>query len=110
MSHNSNIPHRQPAALLIQPALSRHGPRVRHAGRRRPWVCSFPGSGMSGNGPSARVDRKHNGAQPVAGVPLSSGATGTYLERPMMQNLDLLDWCLLAGSVVYFGLLVLRRI
>ena len=27
----------------------------------------------------------------------------------MMQNLDLLDWSLLAGAVVYFGLVVLRR-
>ena len=31
-------------------------------------------------------------------------------EAAMMQNLDLLDLFLLAGSLVYFGLLVLRRI
>ena len=28
----------------------------------------------------------------------------------MMQNLDLVDWILLAGSLIYFGLVMLRRI
>ena len=28
----------------------------------------------------------------------------------MMQNLDLVDWILLGGAMVYFGLVVLRRI
>jgi len=31
-------------------------------------------------------------------------------EAAMMQNLDLLDLFLLAGSLVYFGLLLMRRI
>jgi hypothetical protein len=31
-------------------------------------------------------------------------------EAAMLRNLDLLDLFLLAGSIVYFGLLVLRRI
>ena len=35
---------------------------------------------------------------------------GTYLEAAMLQNLDLLDLFLLAGSLVYFGLLLMRRI
>ena len=28
----------------------------------------------------------------------------------MMQNLDILDWFLMIGGIVYFGLIVLRRI
>ena len=40
-----------------------------------------------------------------------AGATGHLTkEAAMLRNLDLLDLILLAGSVVYFGLLLLRRI
>jgi hypothetical protein len=52
----------------------------------------------------------------VAGLPLSPGATGNYFlcskykGVPTMQNLDVVDVFLLAGSLVYFVLLVLRRI
>ena len=36
---------------------------------------------------------------------------GTYLERGQCCRTSiLLDWILLAGAVVYFGLVVLRRI
>ena len=40
-----------------------------------------------------------------------AGATGHLTtEAAMLRNLDLLDLFLLAGSLVYFGLLLLRRI
>jgi hypothetical protein len=55
------------------------------------------------------VDRKHNAHSRQLVISLAS-VVGTYLERQMMQRLDLLDVFLLAGSVVYFGLVVLRRI
>jgi len=34
---------------------------------------------------------------------------GTYLERTM-QSLGVVDYFLLAGTLVYFGLVVMRRI
>ena len=53
---------------------------------------------------------RNNSDSPVARPLPLLARRGTYLERQMMQRLDLLDCFLLAGSVVYFGLLLSRRI
>jgi hypothetical protein len=46
------------------------------------------------------------------GFAATSGAVSSWIAcpGPMMQNLDLVDVILLAGAIVYFGLVVLRRI
>jgi hypothetical protein len=54
------------------------------------------------------VGRKHNGAEPVAGF--LGRRDGHLFGAAMLQNLDIVDVFLLAGSVIYFGLLVLRRV
>ena len=53
------------------------------------------------------VDRKHNAHSPVAAC--VAARRGTYLERTM-QSLGVVDYFLLASSIVYFGLLLMRRI
>ena len=114
MSHTiSNI--RQPAALLIQPALSRHDPgRVTYPAGG-PGSVVFPGQGMTGTVPVRGVDRtKHNAHSPWS-ASLYLRRDGQLLVRqipgvPTMKTLDVVDWFFLLGGLVYFGLLVLRRI
>lgn len=48
---------------------------------------------------------RNNSDSPVARPLPLLARRGTYLERQMMQNLDIVDYCLLAGAIVYFGLL-----
>jgi hypothetical protein len=52
------------------------------------------------------------GIQRTIRVRCTSGAVSSWIAcpGPMMQNLDLVDVILLAGAIVYFGLVVLRRI
>jgi hypothetical protein len=45
----------------------------------------------------------------AAAAELLVGVAGTY-SGCLMQALDVVDWFLLAGALVYFGLWVLRRI
>ena len=85
-------------------SVQRARPRAAHV--TRPGSVVFPGQGMTGNGPSATVDRKHN----AHSRQLISSAWSAPIWSVLMQNLDIVDWCLLAGSVVYFSLLLLRRI
>ena len=50
--------------------------------------------------------------EPVAGYHCVRRRRDGHLtkEATMLRNLDVVDWCLLVGVGVYFGLLVLRRI
>jgi hypothetical protein len=74
-------------------------------------AVAFPGRAQkTGNGPTPRVDRKHNSGAPTAGLfPLPAWSAPIW-SAAMLQNLDIVDVILLVGAVVYFGLLMLRRI
>ena len=71
--------------------------------RHSPWpVASFVGA----TGHLLMAVARH----PI----ISNSSHGNNLksinEEQMVQTLDVVDWFLLAGSLVYFALLVLRRI
>ena len=74
-----------------------------------PGSFHSPGVADNGDGPTPQVDRMQQRSAPWPVASLLA-RRGNLFGAAMMRTLDVVDVFLLAGAVVYFGLLVLRRI
>jgi hypothetical protein len=71
--------------------------------------CSSVHQAWHRGGRSRQVDRMQQPTPRGRSLPLLA-RRGHLFGAAMMQNLDIVDVYLLVGTIVYFGLLVLRRI